>query len=183
VRKYRKRLLNGLIYFDVALEDMAPLNRLTERLASVQAALEPVRRLAIAYVGSGGQAVARKTKTTAVPPEDYSIDNWAQFKEGDWDLTEAGYCTYKGRRFPLEGKNRRVLARLIQSKGRAVGVNSLNAACGNDPEAMADPKQTIATRMTLLRNHLRKHLGKDFRNEFISYKDPDSYALLIPPPA
>jgi hypothetical protein len=95
------------------------------------------------------------------------------FNRGNWDLTEPGYADYKGVRFPLGGRNRRLLARLIIGEGRAVHSDHLIHAA-----QLAIDRGGVAPYISRLRSHLRKSLS-DLPSDPIPYCDPDGYRLAI----
>jgi hypothetical protein len=94
---------------------------------------------------------------------------------GGWDLSEAGKASYKGGKpFPLKGTNRKLLARLISAKGRAVHERRLKEACGN--EDMEDG--TLRGYLSRLRQHLSSNLPENqLPQDPLPRQDPDSYKL------
>jgi hypothetical protein len=94
------------------------------------------------------------------------------FRKGDWDLTESGYAAYKGTRFPLNGRNRRLLARLILGRGRAVHADHLI-----DFAEMGIGRDGLRTYVCRLRKHLQKHLPGLLPADPIPHCDPDAYQL------
>src|SRR5262249_28591281 len=106
------------------------------------------------------------------------------FKLGNWDLTEPGFATYRGVgndgqarevRFPLEGRNRKLLACLVRGRGRPVSAASLRKACDSNME-----DHSLSGAVSRLRTHLRYHLA-DFPllEDPIPCRDPDAYQLLL----
>jgi hypothetical protein len=105
------------------------------------------------------------------------------FKQGPWDLEEAGFCSYESKsgkiRFALEGKSRRFFARLIRAQGKPVSIRQLAAACDPYNRDIIDEENTMRKRAHEVRKLLREHFGKQFG--FILHKDPSSYVLEMPP--
>jgi hypothetical protein len=101
------------------------------------------------------------------PPDEPTL-----FQQGNWDLREAGFATYCGVRFPLEGCNRRLLARLIRGQGRAVHSDYLiEAAC------LSVDRVDLKPYVSRLRRHLRSHLT-NIPTDPTPYCDPHAYRLV-----
>jgi hypothetical protein len=122
-----------------------------------------------------------KTRSGAAAPQPLLDDNEPEpihptlFKQGSWDLSEAGVATYKTTRMPLENTNRDLLARLIRGGGKAVHYIALARACGNDQLDY----ETMRGHVCRLRAHLREHLKRRKDYDPIPYHDPESYALAL----
>ncbi len=98
------------------------------------------------------------------------------FQLGNWDLNRAGSASYKGTEFPLEHGKRKLLARLIQGKGRPVHVDDLMHAMD------IRDRNSLKVQISHLCKHLRNHLP-DFIQESdkpVQYRYPNSYELILP---
>lgn len=115
------------------------------------------------------------TPPPPLPPEQPPPDP-ALFRLDRWDLTEPGYATYRGTRFPLSGRNRRLLARLILGRGRAVHADHLIEAAG-----LAIDRGGISPYISRLRRHLRTYLSS-LPADPIPHCDPDGFRLALPYP-
>jgi hypothetical protein len=142
-------------------------------LANLASAIRCESRKAVERLERGA------TTTQPTPGEEWADREYNQqnaptlFQQGHWDLTEAGVAAYCDHRFSINGCERRLLARLIRARGRAVHRQHLKEACGN--EMMED--KTLQGHLSRLRKRLREHL--DFSDDPIPYRDPGSYLLVL----
>jgi hypothetical protein len=119
----------------------------------------------------GGQAETNVPAAPETTPANPTLFRW-----GDWDLTEAGFATYKGIRFDLVRGNRRLLARLIRGQGRPVHADHLI-----DAASLTVDRRELKTYISRLRRVLRAALASltDWPADPIPYTDPDSYRLVL----
>jgi hypothetical protein len=106
-------------------------------------------------------------------PEEQRPRDPTLFQLGNWDLTESGFVTYRGIRFPLERTPRRLLARLVGGRGRAVHADHLI-----DFADLSIDRGDLPPHISRLRQHLRNHLKSlDLPADPIPHADPDAYRL------
>jgi hypothetical protein len=139
--------------------------RLIEQLVEAARLVMPVPVAALENVASG--------EVKQPPPSEDPPNHPTLLQVGEWDLKESGYASYAGTRFPLEGANRRLLARLIRAKGRAVHADHLIDAAN-----LAIERGDLKSYISRLRGHLRTHLP-NLQGDPIPYRDPDAYQLAL----
>jgi hypothetical protein len=149
------------------LQDLWELIGNPKRLAN-DAAHDAVRSRLLAFL-DGLLTALRDELAGEVSPPPVPVHPTC-FREGKWDLRESGFACYDGIRFPLEGMNRRLLARLIQGRGRAVNVHRLAEACGD--------VDNLSPYVSRLRKCLRTHLRTlSLPDNPIPFADPEAYRL------